>query len=91
MARGQFRSGTIVYGVKEKGVGLSPMRFTRKDVPDSTMKLVRMLERMIAEGKLKPPYDEATFRRFKPPSRRARAPTPSAWTATKTTSRLGAC
>jgi basic membrane protein A len=68
VARGQFRSGTIVYGVKEKGVGLSPMRFTRKDVPDSTMKLVRMLERMIAEGKLKPPYDEATFRRFKPPS-----------------------
>jgi basic membrane protein A len=68
VARGQFRSGAVVYGVKEKGVGLSPMRFTRKDVPDSTMKLVRMLERMIAQGKLKPPYDEATFRRFKPPS-----------------------
>jgi hypothetical protein len=36
VARGQFRSGTVVYGVREKGVGLSPMRFTRKDVPDST-------------------------------------------------------
>jgi hypothetical protein len=36
--------------------------------PTALMKLVRMLERMIAQGKLKPPYDEATFRRFKPPS-----------------------
>jgi basic membrane protein A len=35
--------------------------------------------------------DDAAWGSFAPPSRRARATTPSAWTATKTTSRLGAC
>ncbi|MGQ9658355.1 MAG: BMP family lipoprotein [Fimbriimonadales bacterium] len=67
VAQGRFRSGTIVYGVKEKGVGLSPMRYTRKDVPARVMQTVQRLEQMIAQGTLKPPYDETTFRQFKPP------------------------
>lgn len=67
VAEGRFRNGTIVYGVKEKGVGLSPMRYTRNDVPARVMETVQRLERMIAQGTLKPPYDETTFRQFKPP------------------------
>ncbi len=67
VARNQFRSGTIVYGVKERGVGLSPMRFTKNDVPQALMNRVRQLEKMIAEGKLVVPYNEQTFRQFKPP------------------------
>ncbi|GIV11650.1 MAG: BMP family ABC transporter substrate-binding protein [Fimbriimonadales bacterium] len=67
VAKGQFRSGTVVYGVREKGVGLSPMRFTRKDVPDRVMNTVRRLEQMIAQGQIKPPFDEASFNRFQPP------------------------
>ncbi|MFN7016625.1 MAG: BMP family protein, partial [Fimbriimonadales bacterium] len=67
VAKGQFKSGTIVYGVRERGVGLSPMRYTRKEVPDRVMNTIRRLEQMIAQGKLQPPYDEATFNRFQPP------------------------
>jgi hypothetical protein len=53
--------------VKQKGVGLSPMRYTRKDVPPAVMAKVNRLEQMIAQGKLQPPFDAATFARFKPP------------------------
>ncbi|MCS7209209.1 MAG: BMP family ABC transporter substrate-binding protein [Fimbriimonadales bacterium] len=67
VAQGRFRSGTIVYGVREKGVGLSRMRFMRNDVPLKAMATARKLEQVIAQGALKPPYDEATFRQFKPP------------------------
>lgn len=67
VAEGKFQSGTIVYGVKEKGVGLSPMRFTRQDVPNAVMTKIQRLEQMIAQGKVVPPYDEKTFAQFKPP------------------------
>ncbi len=67
VAEGRFQPGTIVYGVKEKGVGLSPMRFTRKLVPPAVMAKIRKLEQMIAQGTLKPPYDAATFAQFRPP------------------------
>ncbi len=67
VAEGKFKSGTIVYGLKEKGVGLSPMRFTRRDVPDSVMVRIQRIEQMIVQGKIVPPYDQKTFAQFKPP------------------------
>lgn len=67
VAEGRFKSGTIVYGVKEKGVSLSPMRFTRKMVPDAIMAKVSKLEQLIIQGKVVPPYNEQTFRAFRPP------------------------
>lgn len=67
VAEGRFKSGTIVYGVKEKGVSLSPMRFTRKLVPDAIMAKVSKLEQLIIQGKVVPPYNEQTFRAFRPP------------------------
>lgn len=67
VAEGRFKSGTIVYGVKEKGVSLSPMRFTRKLVPDAIMAKVSKLEQLIIQGKVVPPYNEQTFKAFRPP------------------------
>ncbi len=67
VAEGRFKGGTIVYGVKEKGVGLSPMRFTRKLVPNVVLAKVRRLEQLIVQGKVVPPYNEQTFRAFRPP------------------------
>lgn len=67
VAQGKFKSGTIVYGVKEKGVGLSPMRFTRNLVPQSVMARINKLEQMIVQGKLVAPYNEQTFNAFRPP------------------------
>ncbi|CUU37896.1 basic membrane protein A [Armatimonadetes bacterium DC] len=67
VAEGRFKSGTIVYGVKEKGVGLSPMRFTRKLVRDAIMAKINKLEQLIVQGKVVPPYNEQTFRAFRPP------------------------
>lgn len=63
---GQFRSGAVVYGVKDGGVGLSPMQFTKKDVPASVMQKINQLTAMIKQGKIKPPYNEETFKQFKP-------------------------
>lgn len=67
VAEGRFKSGTIVYGVTEKGVGLSPMRFTRKLVPDAIMAKISKLEQLIMQGKVVPPYNEQTFKAFRPP------------------------
>ncbi|MER3402722.1 MAG: BMP family ABC transporter substrate-binding protein [Armatimonadota bacterium] len=67
VAERRFTSGTIVYGVKEKGVGLSPMRFTRRLVPQPVMAKVAKLEQMIVQGKVVPPYNEQTFQAFRPP------------------------
>lgn len=67
VAERRFISGTIVYGLKEKGVGLSPMRFTRRLVPQRVMAKVAKLEQMIVQGKVVPPYNEQTFQAFRPP------------------------
>lgn len=67
VAERRFISGTIVYGLKEKGVGLSPMRFTRRLVPQHVMAKVAKLEQMIVQGKVVPPYNEQTFQAFRPP------------------------
>jgi basic membrane protein A len=63
---GRFQSGAVVFGVKDGGVGLSPMRFTKKDVPASVMQKINRLTDMIKQGKIKPPYNEETFKQFKP-------------------------
>jgi basic membrane protein A len=54
-AEGKFQTGTIVLGLKEDGVGLSPMQYTRKDIPPAALKTIEELKAKIIAGSLKPP------------------------------------
>lgn len=67
VAMGSFQGGTRIYGIREGGVGLSPMRFTKRDVPPAVHLKIAKLAALIKKGQVVPPYDEATFRRFTPP------------------------
>lgn len=66
-SEGKFKSGQIVYGVKEGGVGMSAMKHTKKEVPPALLQKVERLRAMIVNGQLKPPADEAALKNFKPP------------------------
>ena len=55
VADGNFKSGTVVLGLREHGVGLSPMQFTKKDIPADALKKVDALRAQIIAGTLKPP------------------------------------
>lgn len=52
---GSFKPGTREFGVKEDGVGITPLKFTKADIPDNLLKEVERLRGLVAEGKVKPP------------------------------------
>lgn len=55
VANGSFKPGTVVLGLKEDGVGLSKMQYTKKDVPPATLAKVDDLKQQIIAGSLRPP------------------------------------
>lgn len=67
-AAGKWTPGEHVLGVAEHGVGLSPMRFTKKDVPPAVLADLERLTRMVAEGKVKAPKTDEELAAFVPPS-----------------------
>jgi basic membrane protein A len=64
---GEFAPGDRVLGLKEGGVGLSPLKYTKKDIPPETLAKIEMLQKMIVDGKLVPPKTSAELASFKPP------------------------
>ncbi len=64
---GQFDAGTHVYGLKDGAVGLSPMKYTRQDVPAVVFKKLDELKAMIIAGKLVPPSKLSELNAFHPP------------------------
>lgn len=68
VADGKFTSGDHTFGLKDGGVGLSPMKYTRKYVSDGGMKQVELLKRLVIEGKIRPPKTSDELRTFKPAS-----------------------
>lgn len=66
VVRGEFKPGTHVFGLKEGGVGLSQMRFTRKNIPPEVLTKIEQLKEMIVEGRLKPPSTPDELRAFTP-------------------------
>jgi basic membrane protein A and related proteins len=67
VADGTFKSGTVNLGLKENGVGMSEMKYTKKDVPPATLQKVEALKKAIIEGKIKPPATAAELASFQPP------------------------
>ncbi|MGO8670423.1 MAG: BMP family lipoprotein [Capsulimonadaceae bacterium] len=52
---GTFTSGTITYDLKSGGVGLTDMKYTRKDVPPAVLARLKKLTALVADGKVVPP------------------------------------
>ena len=65
---GTFQPGTREFGVKENGVGLSPMKYTKHLVPPSVMEKIEKLRQMIIDGTLRVPQSEEELRAFQPPA-----------------------
>lgn len=65
---GTFTAGPRVFGVREDGVGLSPMTYTKDVVPGELLAQVERLRASIAEGRLKPPRTMEELETWKAPS-----------------------
>jgi len=70
---GKFQGGPREFGVKEEGVGLSPMTYTKNEIPPALLQQVERLRAQIAEGKLKPPKSLEELEGWKAPAAQARA------------------
>jgi basic membrane protein A len=67
VGEGTFKGGTVNLGLKENGVGMSPMKHTKKDVPPAILEKVEALKQGIIDGKIKPPSTAAELATFQPP------------------------
>jgi basic membrane protein A len=65
---GTLKGGTRELGVKEDGIGLSPMKYTRAEIPEPLLKQVEALREQIAAGKIKPPKTLAELATWKAPA-----------------------
>jgi len=52
---GELKSGVRELGVREDGIGISPLKYTRDQIPAPLLKRVEALQAQIAAGTLKPP------------------------------------
>lgn len=68
VAEGGFQSGTRDLGIKENGVGLSPMQYTKHLVPKPVLDKIETLRQMIADGKLRVPQSEEELKGFQLPA-----------------------
>jgi basic membrane protein A len=64
---GTFTPGDHIFGLKEGGVGLSPMKYTKKDIDPKALAEVEKLKKAIIDGKLKPPATPEELKSFKTP------------------------
>jgi basic membrane protein A len=63
---GKWTSGEHVFGIKEGGIHLSPMTYTKKDVPADVLMKLDTISKMIADGKIKVPSTEEERQNFQP-------------------------
>lgn len=55
VAAGTFKPGPREFGVKENGVGLSPLQYTKSEIPAALLTRVENLRKAVAAGTVKPP------------------------------------
>ncbi len=68
VASGNWKAGKHEFGVKDDGVGLTELKFTKQEIPPKLLAEVERLEKMIADGTLKPPATMEALRSFKAPA-----------------------
>jgi basic membrane protein A len=64
--KGKFTPGIHKYGLKNDGVGLSPMKYTKKDIPPRILKLLAAYTRAISDGKIVVPETLSELKKFHP-------------------------
>ncbi len=64
---GTFVGKTITLSLKNGGIGISPMTYTKQLVPKSVFSELKILENMIKDGKLKIPQTKDEFASFQVP------------------------
>ena len=64
---GKWQPGERVYGIKEGGVHLSPMKYTKQDVPADVLTKLDELSKMITDGKIQVPKTAEEKMNFVPP------------------------
>lgn len=64
---GTFVPGPHVYDLKEDGIGLSEMKFTKKDIPAAVLAKLAQIKKMVEEGKIVPPTKVEDVATFQPP------------------------
>lgn len=61
---GKFKADNQSFGLKENGVGLTPMKYTRDKLPVDALKRIDALKQQIISGAIKVPVDEAGLKAF---------------------------
>lgn len=62
-----FVSGIVELGVKEGGVGISPLKYTKDKIPSEVLTKVETLKQKIANGEIVVPATREDFDKFVPP------------------------
>lgn len=64
---GQFTAGQQLYDLKQGGIGLSEMKYTKQDVPPAVLENVKKLSTLISDGKVVPPTTLSELSAFQAP------------------------
>lgn len=64
---GSFKPGDHYFGLRDNGMGLSPMKYTKDIVPAEVLDKINKLKQMIIDGKIVVPKTADEMRKFKPP------------------------
>jgi basic membrane protein A len=63
-----FKAGTRILGVKEGAVGLTPLTYTKNEIPLELLQRIEDLKQQIVAGKLRPPASIQELEAFRPPA-----------------------
>ena len=64
---GQFEKGTHVYGVKDGGISLSDLKYTKQNIPPAVLANLDRLKQRISAGEIVPPTTLKELESFQPP------------------------
>ena len=64
----KFTAGTVMYDLKQGGVGLSEMKYTQNDVPAEIKSRVARLRKLVEQGSVVPPTTLEAVKDFRPPT-----------------------
>ena len=67
VVQGKWSPGTKVFGIKEGGIHLSPMKHTKDKVPVDVLAQIDDISKRIADGTIKVPFTEEDLQTFQPP------------------------
>jgi len=64
---GRFQAGDQVYDLKQEGIGISDLQYTKQDIPAPVLANLEKLKKMIIDGQIIVPTTLAEAEKFQPP------------------------